>query len=89
MHTCRKNSLYAETPRGDDTTLAHLFAAVFLKTVSVGGSPHPLGVGWGCEWISRMQFGPFLKMKERMGWRDGSAVAVPEETGIRFTTSTR
>lgn len=26
-----KNSLYAETPRGDDTTLAHLLTALFLK----------------------------------------------------------
>lgn len=28
-------------------------------------------------------------MKERLGWRDGSAVAVPAETGIRFPASTK
>lgn len=27
----KKNSLYAETPRGDDTTPVHLLTALFLK----------------------------------------------------------
>lgn len=64
MHTCRKDHLYAETPKGDDTVLAHLFAAAFLKIVKGKESLRALVGGWT---RSRMQFGPFFKMKERMG----------------------